>query len=481
MDTEPRILEFQLLAANNPERLISNVNCEIIGDSVIEGWIPHITSDKHLIPHFTSVGSVSIENNRVVSDTTVVDFTQPVVLKVEEEQNTRVYRVLIHAFTGLPTCWIQTNDGKDIYSKYDFKKGHIKIQEDVVTRSAGDVFEADMQIRGRGNSTWDLPKKPYKVMFENKESILGMPSGKSWSFLANYADKSMIRNRVATYLGNLSRLSWTPRSRFAEVFLNGRYQGTYQITEKVSISKHRVDISEDGFLLEIDAYAPGDVTARYFYTNRLSQPINIKEPVVKMYDEKFNQAKSAIFEAEKALYGNDFKDEEKGWRKYFDAESMVDWYIINEISKNWDAIRWSSTYMTWTPGGKIIMGPLWDFDIAFGNSENGGDGCDSRPQGFHIKNLAWISRLFEDPYFVQLVKERWPYFYSKKSAIMAEINEDANYLKLSVLENDNKWQILYNHTWRNRDIWGSYMNEIENLKEWLDVRMDWLDKEFSRM
>ena len=480
-DTEPRILEFQLLESQNPSNLISNVYCEIIGDSLIEGWIPHIASDKHFIPHFTSVGSVSIDNHPVESDVSVVDFSRPVVLKVDEESNSRTYQVQIHAFTGLPVCWIETDDGKDIYSKYDFKKGHIKIQEDVVTRSAGDVFEADMQIRGRGNSTWDLPKKPYKVMFENKESFLGMPSGKMWAFLANYADKSMIRNRVAYYLGNISKLSWTPRTRFAEVFLNGRYQGTYQIAEKVNVSKHRVDIGEDGFILEIDAYAPGEADARYFRTNHLAQPINIKAPAVKMYDEKFNQAKSQIYEAEKALYGSNFKDEETGWRKYFDAESMVEWYIINEIAKTWDAIRWSSTFMTWVPGEKICMGPLWDYDIAFGNSESGGDGCDSRPQGFQIKNQPWISQLFRDPYFVQLVKDRYQYFYSKKSAIMAEINADANYLKLSVQENDNKWQVLYNHTWRNRDIWGSYMNEGENLKEWLNIRMDWLKDQFDKM
>lgn len=480
-DTDPRILEFQLLESQNPTTLVSNIDCKISGDSLIEGWIPHIASDKHFIPHFTCVGNVSINNSRVASDTTVIDFSQPVVLKVEEGTSSKTYRVLIHAFTGLPVCWIETDDGKDIYSKYQLKKGHIKIQEDVVTRSAGEVFEADMQIRGRGNSTWELDKKPYKIIFDEKQKIIGMPSGKSWAFLANYADKSMIRNRVAEHLGNMSRLSWTPRSRFTEVFLNGRYQGTYQVIEKISVSKHRVDIGEDGFILEIDAYAPGEADARFFYANRLPQPINIKAPEVKMYDQKFVQAKSAIYEAETALYGNNFKDEETGWRKYFDEASMVDWYIINEIAKTWDAIRWSSTYMTWVPGEKIFMGPLWDYDIAFGNSESGGDGCDSRPQGFQIKNQAWISQLFRDPYFVQLVKERYQYFYSQKSAIMAEINADANYLKLSVQENDNKWQILYNHTWRNRDIWGSYMNEVENLKEWLNIRMDWLKEQFDKM
>ena len=82
---------------------------------------------------------------------------------------------------------------------------------------------------------------------------------------------------------------------------------------------------------------------------------------------------------------------------------------------------------------------------------------------------------------MQLVKDRYQYFYSKKSAIMSEINADANYLRLAAQENDNKWQTLYIHTWRNRDVWGAYYNEVEYLKEWLDVRMDWLKKEFDDM
>ena len=480
-DTEPRILEFQLLASQNSTVLIENVNCEIVGDSLIEGWIPHLTQDKLLIPHFKSVGKVSYNNSPVLSDTTTVDFADPVVLRVDDGAATKTYKVLIHAYTGLPVCWIETASRKDYISKTADVNAHMTIKKDVVTRSSYDLFDEDIKLRGRGNSTWDLPKKPYRFELSYKESILDMPAGKMWALLANYADKTMLRNRVANNFGYLSRLAYTPRTRFVEVWLNGMYNGTYLLSEKLTFSKDRINIGEDGYLLEIDAYAKNEGTSRCIYTKRLTQPINIKHPQVQYGDQKFNQAKQIVLEAESALYGSSFKDEEKGWRHYFDEEAMVDWYIINEISKNWDAVRWSSTFMTWVPGEKIVMGPIWDFDIAFGNANSGGDGCDSRPEGFHVKEQPWISRLFEDPYFVQLVKDRYQYFYSKKSAIMSEINADANYLRLAAQENDNKWQTLYIHTWRNRDVWGAYYNEVEYLKEWLDVRMDWLKKEFDDM
>lgn len=477
---KPAITEFQLLSSQNPERLISDVRCEIYGDSLIEGWIPHLTKDKFLKPHFQSTGTVTLYSTSVVSDQTTIDFCEPVTLQVSDEGISKLYKVIIHSYTGLPVCTIETENRQEIAWKDEYVNAHMTIQKDVVTRAVNDFFETDMQIKGRGNSTWSLPKKPYRIKLDSKKSILDMPQGKSWVLLANYADKSMIRNKIAEYLGSLSRLDYTPRSHFVEVWLNGKYDGTYQFSEKVSVSKNRVDIGDDGFLLEIDAYASGESDAKYFYTSRLPQPVNIKEPKVEFSDSKYKQAKDFVTEAETALYGSNFKDPEKGWRKYFDEVALVDWYVINEIVKNWDAIRWSSTYMTYIPGGKIAFGPLWDFDIAYGNA-GGSDGCDGRQEGFQIKEQAWFSRFFEDPYFVKLVKERYDYFYSKKSAIMQEINDNANYLKLSAVENDNRWHTLYTKTWRNRDIWGSYYNEIEQLKEWLDNRMDWLKDAYDNM
>lgn len=478
-DTSPRILSFILLESHNSASLISNVDCEIIGDSLIEGWIPHLASDKHLIPHFTSIGTVKVDGSPITSDATVIDFGEPVVLTVGEGSDSKTYRVLIHAFTGLPVCWIETEGRQKIESKDQYLKAHMTIQKDVITR-ANVPYEYDMEIKGRGNSTWILPKKPYRIRFDKKQSILDMPKDKAWALLANYMDKTMIRNKVAYNFGEMSHLAWTPHSHFVEVWVNGKYNGNYQLIEKYNVSNNRVDIGDEGFLLEIDAYASGETDARYFGTQALPQPVNIKEPKVNWYDEKYTLVRDFVNEAETVLYSGDFKDPETGWQKYFDATALVDWYLINEIAKCWDAIRWSSTFMTWIPGGKIVMGPLWDYDIAFGNAD-ASDGCDSSPQEFQVKNMAWMHRFFEDPYFVQLVKERWKYFYSKKSAIMSEINADANYLKYSAVENDNKWQTLYKYTERNRDIWGSYFNEVEYLKQWLNTRMEWLDKEFANM
>ena len=148
------------------------------------------------------------------------------------------------------------------------------------------------------------------------------------------------------------------------------------------------------------------------------------------------------------------------------------------LAKNNDACFFSSCYMHLKRGDKLKMGPLWDFDIAFGNVDYNGN---YTSDGFWIKDVTWYSRLFEDPAFVAKVKERFDYFYSRKDDIVSEINANAQYLRCSAQENNNKWHTLYTYTWPNYDIWGSYQNEVQSMKEWLHARFEWLKAEFDKM
>jgi hypothetical protein len=275
-------------------------------------------------------------------------------------------------------------------------------------------------------------------------------------------------------MGSISSLDYTPRYHFVELMLNGMYMGTYQLGEKLKIGKDRVNVGDDGFLLEIDAKAADDEVT--FMTEHLEQPVNIKDPEVVVEDENYNYIKSYLMKAENALYAENFTDETEGWQKYLDLDSFVDWYLINEIAKNCDAAFVSSCYMNLKRGGKLKMGPLWDFDLAFGNIDYS-ESYD--PKGFLIKYVSWYSRLFQDPAFVAKVKERFNYFYSHKDDIMRDINENAQYLRYSVEENNNKWGTLYNYTWPNYDIWGNYLNEVQYLKNWLNERFEWLKKELE--
>ena len=471
-----RFTSFKLLAENNPVSLISDVECEIVGDSLLSCFIPYIIDNRSFIPTFECVDAMVMQGEEEVkSGETVLDCSSIVELKVVSENATKLYKLQVRCFTGLPIVYINTEDKKPIESKDEYVKGTVRIVSNNVNGIPD--FESSMKIKGRGNSTWGLPKKPYKMKFDSKVSLLGEPADKEWVLLANYTDKTQLRNEIAFYMGEMSSLEYTPRTNFVEVVLNGVYNGTYQLGEQLKIAKNRVNVGDDGYLLEIDAKAdPEDIT---FKVSNINQPINIKDPDVEVDSEAYNYVVSYLENTDNALYSENFTDPTEGYAKYMDVETFVDWYIINEIAKNNDAIFYTSCYMNLSREGKLKMGPLWDYDIAFGNVNYN---YNDNPEGFWIlEKVSWYKRLFQDPNFVALVKERFAYFYGMRNEIFAEINRNAEYLQYAALENNNKWGTLYNYTWPNSDIMGSYQNEVQNMKNWLSRRFEWLNTAFSAL
>ena len=444
---EPKLLSMEFVSTENSD-LTKNIACEIVGDSIIDCWLPAIMHEKYLIPRFTFDGTlVTIDDMEAESGVSMFDFTKPVTVTVHTSESSTSYRMFVHSFTGLPVMYINIDGNQEVTSKDYYLNASFRLVEDVRTRGPGDVVEAPVHIKGRGNTSWGRPKKPYRLKFNDKVSLLGEHKDRSWVLIANYADKSALRNHTALYLGKISNLDYTPSSHFVDLFLNGRYDGTYEVSEKIKISNHRVAVGDDGFLLEVDARAPREEDSTYFYVAHMTNPINIEDPEVVNGDDNYNYAYSWVATADAVLYSENFTDPTYGWRAYFDMDSFVDWYLINEITHNPDATMLYSCFMHFKRGGKIHMGPIWDFDLAFGNT----DYWDRGPYNYWIKKSDWIIRMFKDPAFKARVKERYDYFYSRKADIMREIDATAVYLKGSVEENENRW------------------------------RMDWLKTEFDKM
>lgn len=474
----PKLISFSILAKDNPLQMVENAECEIIGDSIVECWVKNIMSNKQLIANFYFEGNEVYLNDSIAeSGTTSTDFRKPVKLTIASGSRSKDYTVYVHSYTGLPIIWIETVGRQEIISKEEYLKASFKLQENVITRGAGDVLIDSVLIKGRGNTTWGMPKKPYRLKFDKKQSLLGEPMDKSWVLLSNYADKTMLRVYTAFYMGYISNLDYTPKSHFAELILNGQYNGTYLVCDKIKISADRVNVGNDGFLLEVDTKAEdGDIT---FRLDHISEPINIKEPEnISVGDDNYNYITAFMSKADSALYSSNFTDPDNGWQKYIDMDSFVDWYLINEITKNNDALMYSSCYMNLKRGGKIKMGPLWDFDLAMGNLYYN---VTCYYDGLWMRYAEWINRMFDDPVFVSKVKERFDYFYGRKDDIMRTINENAQYLRYAVKENENRWHTFYEFTWPNYDIWGSYQNEVQSMKEWLNSRFEWLKAEFDKM
>ena len=378
--------------------------------------------------------------------------------------------------------YINIDGNQEVTSKDYYLNASFRLVEDVRTRGPGDVVEAPVHIKGRGNSSWDQPKKQYRLKFDEKIALLGEHKDKSWVLISNYSDKSMLRNVVAFYMGKISALEWTPSSHFVEVVLNGHYEGTYLLAERIKISNHRVDVGNNGYILECNLWADRSNNIVYFCPRHIEAYIEIKEPDNIQYDDpNYNYIVEFMNKADEVLFSNNFTDPLEGWQKYLDIESFVDWYLIHEIALNCDCMFQFSTYFNLKKDNKLKMGPIWDFDIAYGNvKENNDDYLQwVFPYGNLLSCSNWYSRLMKDPVFVAKVKERFNYFYSHKNDILMFLNDHANYLHYSIIENEKRWGTLYHYTYKNYDIWGSYWNEVQDLKEWINKRFEWMKNDYQ--
>lgn len=462
------INSFSFTVSNNPD-LSQNLQLQINGNT-ISGRVPNNVPINTLVATFEHDGQEVKANNVLqISNQSTNDFTQVQTYTVStNDGKSQSYLVDIVKFTGLPIVHLNTEGNVNITSKDDYVDGEVWVDGG---RNYVELQTVPMEIRGRGNSTWGHPKKPYQMKLEDKAEFLGMPNDKKWLFLAEYSDKTMLRNTIAFEMGYMSSLAWTPQSVFSEVYLNEEYIGTYNVTQKVEESDNRVPVDDGGFLLEIDQFERLDPDDVYFNTNNFL--INIKEPSVDWGSSELAEISTLINDFETALFAGNFRQEDVGYQKYIDLESFIDWFIISEITKNVDSRNFSSIFLHVLPGEKIRMGPLWDFDLSFGNV----DYADSRyAQGYWIKEHKWYARLFQDPAFVNLVQARFAFFRNNQDSILDKIDQHAERLQWAQQENDERWQTIGIYVWPNPVIYDTYDQEVEHMKNWYIERMNWLNE-----
>lgn len=256
--------------------------------------------------------------------------------------------------------------------------------------------------------------------------------------------------------------------------MNGKYNGLYLLCEQIKIDEDRVNVGDDGFILEIDARAISD-TDPYFSVSNIPQPLAVKD-----YDEKegsLEYVKDFISRADACLFSNDYLDPEIGWKSMIDMESFVEWYLIKEITKDNDAVFFSSCYMNLKRDDKLKMGPLWDFDISMGNYfEEGGTPDANNPIGFRIKNVKWFQRLFTDPDFVALVKQRFDVYYNSQDKIYSHIDNICSKTNDAYQGEIDLWRPSYSST-----AYDYRKARLDYLKNWLRQRFEWLKTEFNNM
>lgn len=382
---------------------------------------------------------------------------------------------------NIPVVYIDTG-GKGIYDKDNYVKGTIKILDPERLYSDETEFYTSMGIRGRGNSTWSFPKKPWKVKLDSPASIFGMGADKEWCLLANYADRTLMRNILAMKLSEVCGFAWTPHMYSVHVYLNNEYQGVYTFCEHKKVSKDRVDIDLDAGDVYLEIEQQQDETTCWWTS--MGVPMMFSDPE-EPSAELLAEIQKHFDDFEDALYSKDMADPNKGYAAYIDVDSFIDYYIVQELAKNTDGNLRKSSFITKKKGGKLVMYHLWDFDLTFGNS----GGLLHDPEGFFIKDYTpgwyigdnWFNRMMKDPAFVDRLQARWNELYPQLVAMVDFIDEQAHILDKAQQENFKVWSIWESVDWVDCPSLGSYEKEVAFLKEFYSKRVEWMNTAINKL
>lgn len=498
---------FSFLMEHNPS-LSADVTCTVNEDGTITGTFTDILKSYILIPSFeldceqATVGAVVQTSGKDKHD-----FSKSV--NYEVKMNDGTYRTFtvkmsIPKVPKLPVIRINTENADPILDKKNYIPGTVVIEDPdgaYWDTPRLEVKIVENGVRGRGNSTWDMPKKPYKIKFDEKISIFGLGEDKEWVLLANYADKTLLRNVVAMKLSEIVGMEWTPSMLPVEVYLNDEYMGCYTFSEHKKVSKHRVDLDIVG-----ESDNSGDaVTGDYymeieqnldettcFRTSICGIPMMFSDPEVPTAAQ-YDYIVGYFYDAESALMGSNFTDPDNGWQKYIDIESFAKAYIVNELTKNIDGNMRKSSFITKEKGKKLEMYHLWDYDLTLGNCNYLDDefGATDGPEGWFIKDFScnywthgwnhtnWYTRLTDDPAFCAKVKEIWDKHHQELSSIPDFIDVKAMIMEDAQKRNFKRWDILNISVWPNVVVKGTYAGEVEYLKDYYTKRFRWLDGKFN--
>ena len=354
----------------------------------------------------------------------------------------------------------------------------------------GSVTEAKIDMAVRGNSTAAAPKKPYNIKFEEPVSLFGLEEGRKWSLLANMFDRTMLRNHMALDFGRAIGLDYTSECTFAEVWVNGKYQGNYLVCEPVSDGKNRVGIDTAGhdFILEITPFGG------WSFVTGAGVPLLYDSPEAPTEEQKA-WLNTFLAEAEKALKTRDMDV----YSEYIDVQSFVDFYILMELFKDVDGY-WKSLYC-YVEDGKLCAGPAWDFDLTCGNvsltykeenyfnyhNTNGhGDKSGDSTHGFRM-HYGWFDMLLDDAQYAKAVRERYmelqgliTSLYKGEGSRMDELlSENAvsfarEYRESRPGDHGAGWDIMKEYSIYAGESKGDFDANVAFLRTWLAERNAWL-------
>ncbi|MDR0540933.1 MAG: CotH kinase family protein [Dysgonamonadaceae bacterium] len=446
-----------------------------------------------VVPYGTDIKrlslNVEIKGLRMVPDLAKPnDYSQPLTCSVVATDGSSVNYTIKVKVTRLPVLVIKTPGGQAIESREDWITGATyKLYDGERRLQQGAVRSGNTDIKGRGNTSWNLfEKKPYSMRLEKglKDSFLGMPAHRRWTLINNAPDKTLLRNSLALKIGQvLDNLQWTPRAEQVSLYLNGEYRGLYLLVEQIKTGDKRVDIPQisvskpdGGYVMELTNGLPD---AFHFATEH-GKNVNMKDPNDEddLNDELLGKIKANVQRAENAIYAA-----ENGVFTYpnlFNVPSIIDFILANEVVKNRD-VDWGSVYFYYHPKEqKFYFGPLWDFDIAFGNATP--NEAAYTPDKYIARPcVIWLKHLFNDAAFTAQLQARWQAKSAGIRALLTWLDTEAAYINEEQQRNFTRWDVMETLVWPNLSIQGGYSEELKYVRDFFSKRLDWIDVNINKI
>mgnify|MGYP000702579231 CR=1 FL=1 len=456
---------FRFLKKNNAF-LTADVS-SFIGE---ESIIPLVTfSQSELIPTFTTNAvKVLVDEVEQKSGMTKNDFSSPVVYQFIM-RNGETFQYTVKAeflLSAIPELTITTTDPS--IAEIPSKDYYLNATLTVDGKGIYENYTGKTEVKGRGNSTWGYPKKPYRLKLDKKSEICGLGKAKNYVLLANHIDPTLMLNSVAFKVGQLLNIPFTNHAIPVDVVLNGKYKGSYLLTEQIEIKENRVDLDENNSVMwELDSYFDEDPK---FKSEAFNLPVMVKDP--DLTTEQFEYWKKdfnafTVQFAKEPLEGNMYVD-------MIDIESVAKYLITFNLVHNMEINHPKSIFIHKEGKGKYVMGPIWDFDWAydyegkethFGSYETPLFSDDMNGVG-----NAFFRRFLQDSRVRKLYKEVWQDFKSNKlNELLQYIDDQAKLIKPSVTRNSELWENTR-----------SFDAKVVELKNWLTNRAEYIDGEVNQ-
>ena len=375
-----------------------------------------------------------------------------------------------YPYAGLPRIVIETEDFAGVRDRETEIPSHLQIYGEKSPES--EVYE--LTVRGRGNSSFKMPKYGMKLEFKDKVKLFGMPKSRDWTLIANFGDKTHLRNYMMTRLSEWLGAKYTPKMQFVEVYLNRKYMGLYLLSETIKVAKNRVNIDENDTTLLVEKEDSKKFDSPYILTDNnyyyhIKSPKNPSPETEDLLLDHLNAFENFMM--------NQYIHKRKDVLDWLDIDDYVLYYWVHEYSKNEDGNYARSVFFTWKKGEPIHFGPLWDFDLAFGNASREQN---KNPEDWYIRRYRLNYYIMQNSLVDSAATAYWQEHRDTFKALIDSIPVYRAIIEKAIDNEYRRWPIIKNtENWALKDPYDSYDEAVEVMTEWMKKRYQWIDKEIG--